>query len=466
MLGELLDGAPRDVDLYAEAVVVGSGAGGATCARWLAAGGRRVVVVEEGPPPTPGRDTLDALSRLYRDAGASTTLSREPMPLLQGRCVGGTTVVNGAIQVPLPRDVWAGWPEPFQRLAPWERLEAARARMEEELSVRPTPSALWGGGALMGRALADARPIHRNAPGCVGHGRCYMGCPEGGKASADRALLPRAMDDGALVVARCRVAQVRITGGRARGVLGRFESGARLRVEAPLVVLAAGAVHTPWLLRRSGVRGQGRGFMAHPGAGVAGLFPEPLPQGGTQTWEYLAERARGWKLETMQSVGAFKAVKVPGVGARLAERLARLDAVAMWGVACRAEATGRVWPGPVVRYSPTRRDRQVLLEGVSRAAEAMLEAGAVEVWPGVHGAPAVITTRDEARALATVAPERGVVPMVATHLFGGTRVGPRFEVAGIRGLVAADASIFPSNTGVNPMNSITAMATVVAEAWS
>ncbi|MCB9741367.1 MAG: GMC family oxidoreductase [Alphaproteobacteria bacterium] len=468
----MIDGSALPVELEADAVVVGSGAGGASCARWLAAAGRRVILVEEGPPARPAETALEAFATLYRDGGATTTLGLEPMPLLQGRCVGGTTVVNGAIQVPLPRDVWEAWPASFRALAPWEALQAAQERMDGELHVAPTPEALRGPGALLARAFPEAGPIHRNAPGCQGSGRCLLGCPNRGeagrplgKASLDLTMIPRAVADGAQVVARCEVRRVRIRGGRVQGVEGRFEGGARFVARAPLVVVAAGAIHSPRLLARSGVRGVGRGFMAHPGAAVAGLFPEPLGPGGTQTMELLSERERGYKLETVHLSGALQALKVPGVGARFAARLAQSERVATWAVACRAEARGRVLPGPTVLYAPTRRDRAVLLAGLARAAEGMLRAGALEVWPGVHGAPEVITRVEEARALAELSPDRGRVPMLATHLFGGVPVGPRFQVGGVQGLVAADASILPSNLGVNPMRTITATALLVAEAW-
>ena len=453
---------PLDVD--ADVLIVGSGAAGATCARVLAAAGRRVVVVEEGGPPQPASSAAEALGVLYRDAGTTTALGSDPMPILQGRCLGGTTVVNGAIQVALPRDVWEEWPQ-LHALLPWDALEAARERNDDELGVAPTPEALWGGsGAALRRALPGASPIRRNTPGCRGSGRCLQGCPHGGKASVDRAMLPLAEADGALVFARCAARSVTLRNGRATGVIGRFSSGARFVGRAPLVIVAASAIQTPRLLARSGVGGVGRGFMCHPGAAVAGLFPDPLAQGGTQTMEFLAHRQRGYKLETLAMAGVLRATKVPGVGPVLVERLARLDHVALWGVACRAEAKGRVWAGPSVWWSPTRRDRKVLLEGLATAAVAMLEAGATEVWPGVYGAPETITRIEDARRLAIVAPDAGVTALATTHLFGGVTVGARAEV--LPGLVVADSSLFPSNIGVNPMSAIMAVARVIAEAWA
>jgi choline dehydrogenase-like flavoprotein len=344
--------------------------------------------------------------------------------------------------------------------------------MDRELSVAPTPRELWGGtGEALHRALPST-PIRRNAPGCTASGRCLQGCPhrgEGGpigKLSADVGLLPRAARDGAKIVARCRVRRALTENGRAAGVVGRFEGGARFRARAPLVVLAASAIETPLLLRRSGLEGVGRGFQCHPGASMAGLFPDALAPGATQAMESLAFRDRGFKLETLSLAGAFRHARIPGFGPALARRILDADRVATWGVACRAEARGRLLPGPLVLFSPSRRDRQVILEGLALAATAMLRAGALEVWPAVFGAPEVIRTEAEARRLAEVNPAPGVVPLLATHFFCGVDVGERFQVAGVRGLVVADSSLFPTNLGVNPMSAITAVATLVAEAWA
>ncbi|MBM3266741.1 MAG: GMC family oxidoreductase [Candidatus Sericytochromatia bacterium] len=476
--GLLCDGSELAVREMADFVIVGSGAAGATCARWLAAAGHEVVVVEEGAAagPAPG-GAAEALASLYRDGGAVAAIGPDPLPLLQGCCVGGTTVINGGIQVPLPEAVWREWvrrDSRWARLLPWEELERCREAMDRELSVAPTPPGLWGGnGRTMLAGLGeDARPTRRNAPGCRGTGRCLQGCPHDGRASADLTLLPRAIGDGARLYARCRVLRVFPSWGhRPAGVAGRFRSGAPFRAHARrAVILAASAIQTPWLIARSGLPGAMPAFQCHPGSALAGLFPEALdPTGATQAMESHAWLGDGLKFETLGMPAAFKRARVPGVGRKLQERLALLDRVALWGVCVRAEAVGAVrrgpW-GPIVHYALTPRDRQVMLRGLSILAIAMLEAGASEVWPAVYGAPEIVTSRAQAAALADLPARPGMVPMVATHLFGGVHVTDRFQVAGLPGLVVADSSLFPTNLGVNPMSAITAVATLVAEAWS
>ena len=90
-------------------VVVGSGAGGATATLVLAEARRDVVVLEEGPEVREsdrGQGTTAAFMRLFRDCGTQVAMGRSVIPILQGRCLGGTTVVNGAIVWRLPADAY------------------------------------------------------------------------------------------------------------------------------------------------------------------------------------------------------------------------------------------------------------------------------------------------------------------------------------------------------------------------
>jgi len=81
----------------ADFVIVGTGAGGATAARVLSAAGHDVLMVEEGPhlrPDDRPAALVDAMSAGVRDFGTQTTAGATPMPLLQGRLVGGSTAIN------------------------------------------------------------------------------------------------------------------------------------------------------------------------------------------------------------------------------------------------------------------------------------------------------------------------------------------------------------------------------------
>ncbi len=481
----------RRVEDEADVVVVGSGPAGATVASALSRGGARVVVVEEGHHVRPHdfhASGLRAMAALYRDMGTSISFGNVPMPYLQGRVVGGTSVMNGAISWNFPREVLAEWYTSDPALAeavPYEAVAAAEAAIEERLNIAPTDDRVAGPkNLLLGRgaeALGAAhRPIRRNVRGCVGEGRCLQGCPHGHKLSMDRTLLPDAVASGARILAGMRVDRVLLDRGRARAVAGVTASGRAFEIRARrAVVLAASAIQSPCILRRSGITHGpvGDGLMAHPGVSVTGRFPESVRnwRGATQGHEVTGYRGEGIKLEALGFDVSLLATRLPGVGRAFASRLAELDRYAVWGAALRADARGTVRPGPagpLVRYSLTPADVRKARRAVRLLGETLLAAGAGEVYPGVPGFDGVAYDR------ATMARFEQDGPLVAsaysmsmTHLFGTARMGsdatgsvvrPDFRHHTTDALYVADSSVFPTNIGVNPQVPIMALAQLCA----
>ncbi len=475
-----------------EVVIVGSGPAGATVAAELAGRGAAVIVVEEGhhvPPAAFAASGVRAMAALYRDMGTSLAFGRATMPYLQGCAVGGTSVINGGISWRFPPEILAAWAADDPALGdalPYELIAAHVARLEARLRVHPTESAIAGAKNLLLARGAEAtgaahRPIRRNTDGCVGAGRCLQGCPHGAKLSMDRSLLPDAVARGARIFAGVRALRVLIERGRAIGVRGVTAAGAHVDIRARTVVLAASAIQTPCLLRRSGITHGpvGDGLAAHPGVSVTGRFAEPVRawEGATQGHEVTGYRGEGIKLEALGFDLSILASRLPGVGAEFARRIAELDRYAVWGAAIRANARGRVRPGrtrPLVTYSLTPDDTRRVRRAVRILGETLLAAGAVEVYPGVPGFEAVV--RDRAtmarfEAAGSLTPSDYVMSM--THLFGTARMGgdaatsvvrPDFRHHTVAGLYVADSSVFPTNLGVNPQIPIMAMAARCAEA--
>src|SRR5258705_2871762 len=139
-------------------VIVGSGAAGATAARVLADTGASIAVAEEGPAVSTaefGDKVFPSFRRLYRDMGLQTARGRAIIPVLQGSCLGGTTVVNSAISWRIPDDVWQPWATEYGlgEALPLDALHKNWDQIERELSMRPTAPEIWGGN---NRLLATA----------------------------------------------------------------------------------------------------------------------------------------------------------------------------------------------------------------------------------------------------------------------------------------------------------------------
>ena len=469
----------------ADYVIVGTGAGGATAARILAETGRSVVMLEEGPHlraedrPT---ELVEAMAAAVRDFGTQTTAGATPIPLLQGRIVGGSTAINSGIIWRMPEDVRATWvaEHGLGELVDEKGMEAAYERIEDELEIEENAPEILGGNsermAMAAQALGlPGKPITRNARHCQGRARCLQGCPHEARQSMDVSYVPRALRDGARLHDMCRVEKVLVSDGRAVGVAGHVldrhtrKKRGRFEVRARVAVLvSAGAIHTPGILWRSGLRWMvGERFQAHPGAAVVGRFPTPVGMGfgATQGYE-VPMRDRGYKLESLSLPPEMLAARLPGAGAAWQEKLAELDHYAQWAALIRMRTHGTVrdgWGGPVVRYEPTADDLAKAQEALALICDMMFTAGATEVYPGLGHVPEVLTDPRQVEDLRRAKLRRGDFHFMASHLFGTacagadrsrSVVGPDLQSHDVRGLYVMDASIFPTNMGVNPQHSI------------
>lgn len=471
-------------------VIVGTGAGGATAARVLAEAGRSLLMLEEGPDLRAlarPRAVREAMRLSFRDGGAQTTRGRHPLPVLQGRLVGGSTAINSGIVWRLPPAVQRQWAREhgLAELVDQAVLDPIFAQLEAELGVAETPAPQRGSNArLMAEGAAAlglaGKPIARNVQDCAGSARCLQGCPRGARQSMDVSYVPFALARGAALWPLARAEQITVRGRRATAVSGSLLDPERrtpigsFHVRARRgVIVAAGAVHTPLLLHAAGLRGLvGRRFQAHPGAAVLGRFDDEVVQGfgATQAYEVpLPER--GMKLESLSMPPELLAARMPGLGADWQARLAALGHYAHWVAMVRMRAEGRVRPGlggrPRIDYAPTPDDLARVRDGIALLARMLFAAGAREVSHGIFGLPALLTHPDEVALIERTTLTADRIHLLASHLFGTACAGadprtsvvsPRLETHEVAGLYVMDASVFPTNLGVNPQHSIMALA--------
>ena len=485
------------VDIEADFVVIGSGAGGAAAAVVLARGGHRVAVVEAGPwraPEDYPSTTYGTMRDLFPDWGSLVTRSRALWPVVQASCVGGTTVVNSAIVVRTPGDCFERWEREYGIAADplakrvWEHQD----RLERELSAEIVPPEARGLLNTLAMDAADAlgwdsHYMVRYVKGCEGAGQCLQGCKKARKQSTNITYLPEVLARGGDILSCAPVDRVLFEGGRAVGVTGRLRDpvtrreGARFTVRARRgVLVAASATATPVLLARSGYKSPALGtlFRAHPGTGIFGVYDDPVDQnvGATQGWASTAFRVDpGLKLETLAIPPEMVAGRLPGGGRELIRRFREYRNIAMWVTAVRAESAGTVKPGlfggTVVRYVLDEADMRKFRKGLAMVARMHFAAGAREVIPGIYGLPYKIGP-DEVHLIDEGPLDPRAYIAILSHLFGGCPmsadprqgvVDERGKVYGVEGLYVVDASAIPTTIGVNPQHTIMALASVWAE---
>ncbi|TVT14685.1 FAD-binding protein, partial [Amycolatopsis rhizosphaerae] len=468
----------------ADAVVIGSGAGGAMAARELARAGLSVVVVEEGTryrvEDFRTREPLERFAGLYRDGGATVAWGRPPVLLPLGRAVGGTTVVNSGTCYRPPAPVLARWREEAgDRIV--DRIETAVPEVERTLLVAEQPLDVLGRNGLL--ALEGARrlgwragPLRRNAPGCAGSCQCAVGCPRNAKNGVHLNALPQACAAGARIVSELRVDRILVERGRAAGIAGRRGDGSAVEILAPLVVVAAGATETPPLLRRSGLGGHpwlGRNLALHPAISLAGRFAEPVDPGrgvlqsaGIEQWH-----DEGILIEATAAPRGMGTFVLPGLGSRLRAELDGADHLATLGAMIADEPSGRVLGGrsTLLRYRLAPADERKLRRALVVLGDVLFAAGATEVLTGIARHPRAKNPAQLRDIVARVPAAQ--LHVAAFHPTGTARLGtdprtspldPRGRLRGVRGVYVADASVLPSCPTVNPQITIMAAALAIS----
>lgn len=303
-----------------DAVVVGTGAGGAPLLARLARAGLRVVALEAGRQWVAERDfTTDERdqSKLFWN---DERLSAGDDPVHFGRNnsgagVGGSTLhFTGYVPRALPDDfrlrtefgVGADWPLTYAELEPYydevERVLGVSGPSPYPWGPPRTPYPLGplplnGAAQLMQRGCAAVgirtSPAPNAAlsgsyfragigwrPACVNRGFCQAGCSVGAKGSMDVTYVPLALGAGAEVRSECFVTHLEI--GRNNRVTGvvYVHDGRERRQRCRAAFLCAGAIETPRLLLLDGLAnssGQvGRNFMVHMGVQLWGVFEEDV----------------------------------------------------------------------------------------------------------------------------------------------------------------------------------------------
>ena len=461
--------------LRAEIVVIGSGPGGAITACLLAEAGRDVLLVEDGPfyPLTSCAPfSKDEMLQKYRNGGQTVALGRNKIAYVEGRCVGGGSEINSGLYHRTPPEILERWRREFQV----EALSESEMRPHFETCERDVSVSL-----LPGPAPTASLRLHEGAtrlgwkslevPRWFRYTAADIPAPKGTRQSMSETFVPRFLRAGGKLLPHTRVHRFRQDG--ANWILeAGHHSATAIRIKAGAVFLCAGAVQTPALLRRSGIRRHvGDSLQMHPTIKIVAQFPGAVNAADVgvpvhQVKEFAPRLSFGCSISSPAylALGLLDHPQAARAVARTWTQMAIYYAM----ITSEGRGSVRTLPGfrdPLVRYRLTENDRRNLADGLRKLAQILFESGATTLYPGLARGQTLLQSGDIAR-LPEILPDR-MASLMTIHLFSSCPMGEDQSqcatdsfgrVHGFKNLFVNDASLLCTAPGVNPQGSIMALA--------
>lgn len=464
-----------------EIAVVGSGPGGSITACLLAEAGCDVLLIEEGPylpleSCTPF--SLDEMVQKYRNSGLTVAMGPPKIQYAEGQCVGGGSEVNSGLYYRTPVDILEKWRQEFEVEALNEDDLLPHFEVcEHDVNVCYMP----------GKPPAASLKLHEGATHLgwksIEVPRWFRykepvkptDVPKGTRQSMTKTFIPRALQAGCQLLANTKVQSIRYEGKKwlVKGYHSPSNFPSRsLEIEAETVFIACGAVHTPALLRRSGITHNiGNSLQMHPTVKIIAQFPDQLNSADMgvpvhQVKEFAPKFSFGCSISSVP----YLALGMNDHPQYLHEVNQHWQEMAIYYAMITGSGCGtvRCLPGyrdPLVRYRITDEDMINLSEGLRQLCLLLFEVGAIALYPSITNGSRLTDHMDLKQLPDSLS--RKLTNLMTIHLFSSCPMGENKticatdsfgKVHGFENLYVADASLLCTAPGVNPQGSIMAIA--------
>ncbi|CAJ2636013.1 unnamed protein product [Trifolium pratense] len=501
--------------IQCDAVVVGSGSGGGVVAGVLAKSGYKVLVLEKGQYFARKNLSLlegPSLDQMYLSNGLIATDDMSVL-VLAGSTVGGGSAINWSASIKTPNHVCKEWCdrhelELFESKLYKEAMDAVCEKMGVQSDFDDegfNNAVLRKGCHEMGYPVSN---IPRNAPPDHYCGWCFMGCKDGKKkGTLETWLVDMVKSGNGAILPGCEAIQIlhgekKGRGGKiAKGVAFAIDNKGKKEfcvVESKVTIVACGALSTPPLLKRSGLKNEniGRNLHLHPVTMAWGYFPD-----APELWpEEHKKSYEGGIMTTMSTIaadfnksgygaviqtpslhpGLFSILMPWNSGTQIKDRMRKFSRTAHVFALARDQGSGTVVESPNhISYQMKDVDKDNLSKGIEKVLRILAAAGAEEI--GTHnnkGRSLKVNEVSYHEFEKFVIEESSMsftdlsTPVCSAHQMGSCRMGnnPKESVVNqmgetweVEGLYLADSSVFPTALGVNPMVTIQAIAYCTAQ---
>lgn len=506
------------ITVDADVLIIGSGAAGGMIAHQLAQISRdakkplKIVMLEKGPYVRPQEITEDEIlmsNRLYGDSGFQLSQSLR-FNILQGSCVGGTTVVNNAVSFDTPPSVLNKWnSRATNKVIDEVAFQDSQAKVRTLMQInkitagtrQPLEEGVLNHGdkilrqgitALLATGTYKYDVVDANITDCLGCGYCNIGCKYGRKLSMLDYLLPKTQKEHGVdqfkIYSEAQVHHIVTQNNHVTEVQARSSNGKEIKISNPkAVILSAGTIASSWLLQQSGIGKDlpvGQGISFNMGTPIYGLSEDQLNSfDGLQMSHYLrlkdtnGQEILDYVYETWYNPPITQALTMPGWLDVHFNNMQNYSRIAAVGILIGTESNARIQrniltKAPDVVYVPTESDVQKVISALSKLGEILFAGGAKKVYFSLNAYHAGFTkdefTLDALKKL--IKSDRDLF-LASSHPQGGNAIGfsktsgesgsvidADFRVFGYDNLFVCDASVHPTATTVNPQLTIMTLA--------
>ncbi|KAL3361618.1 hypothetical protein AABB24_014471 [Solanum stoloniferum] len=506
--------------IESDVVVVGSGSGGGVIAGILANAGHKVLVLEKGSYLARSNLSLlegTSMDQMYLGSGVVATKDMDII-LLAGSTVGGGSTINWSASIQTPQHVLKEWSESYNlKLFESELYKEAMKIVCEKMGVQSEIEDEGFQNMILRKGCQElgypVETIPRNAPSDHYCGWCSMGCKDGKKkGTAETWLVDLVKSGNGAILPECEALEViheekNDNSGKhkAIGVTFAFQNIEGMReicmVKSKVTIVACGALSTPSLLKRSGLKNPniGRNLHLHPVVIAWGYFPDS-PSTSNEIWPKAEKKSyEGGIMTAMSKVvanfegsGYGAVIQTPGLhpgmfsalmpwvsGIDIKMRMSKYSRTACIFALARDKGSGEALSPYSVSYKLDQTDEENLKAGLEKTLRILAAAGAEEIG----------TQQEKGRSLkvkdasleeferfvkeeSSIGIGKHSVPICSAHQMGSCRMGTdptnsvvnsKGETWEVEGLFLGDSSVCPTAIGVNPMVTIQAISYCTAQ---
>ena len=460
-----------------QVTVLGSGPGGAITAALLAEKGFVVLLIEQGkqkPIDSCRSFSIEEMLQKYRNGGLTPALGRPKVAYVEGSCVGGGSEVNSGLYHRTPSVILQQWREKFALDVGETDLLSHFEACEKDVSVGLSPGKLPSASLKLHEGAQALGWDSREVPRWFAYSgnTDSAGIPTGHRQSMSRTFIKRFEAAGGKLKSGIRCRQILRHGDGFRILASEEESGSNLEYSCENLFVSCGAIGTPTILRKSGIKGRiGQSLQMHPTIKVVAEFDEEVNSESMgvpvhQVKEFAPNFSFGCSISSLPYL-SLAMLDHPAHISRVAHSWKRM---AIYYAMIVPSGSGSVSPlpgfcDPLVKFALTTNDLRMLATALRRLCQLLFAARAIRLFPSISNFGPLENVSQLSR-IPEILPAH-LANLMTIHLFSSCPMGENPAlcpvdslglVKGYPGLHIADASLLPSAPGVNPQGSVMAFA--------